>query len=429
LEPGNVTIALVKHMKNIKNMKTKTKILIFVGILTAIMVVQFFLPDLGQTHAIRIEPTGQTVSYNFGDSPSFHSYNTGFFFFLIRDGLTYRAPDTTVRWSASLSLNHPHMVVRGDIVAVGELRGGRSVHVFDTDGLLFSIDKEDTILFFSVNEIGVLSVVVQTSTGHTIYAYTQQSARDSEYIFRQRITQNLQTPTAVEISADGRYIAVAIMDVFPRLHTTVQFRYLNQADAIAFRVDDGLFSAEIFDDQAVFAMRFMADNNLVVVTNSQIICHRITPRDHSVCLREEAWRVQPQNLIEELVFYGDRHVIYVTGNRRVGVTDASPVGTVYVRNVIDGSYVGYFSLGRRVTHFSVGHGSFIVGSDRNFHAADFRGNHLWEHNTLHETRDVLFLGDTDTILIAGANRAEIHVRRRIRINDFEHIFEPAEAVD
>ena len=405
-------------------MSWKTKILIFVGIITAVMVVQFFMPGTGQGHTIRMEATGYGVPYAFDANPSFHSNNSRFYFVVTREGIQYRPSAGDARWTHSFNLTQPVTVARGDFIAVGEKSGGRRVDVFSAnDGFLFRAEFNDPVVMFSINETGILAAVVQYATGrYGIYAHNQQSVRRGEVIYFQRITDDLHFPTAVEVSADGSYIAIAIVDLNVRMDTTVQFRFVNRADARAAGVEevDGLFASEIFSGQLVYGMRFMANNRFVVATTSQIAGFQLVPQAYAVTQVRPQWTRSLQNELSHIAFYGNRHLVYVTGDMHLGMAEGSPVGTVYMVNA-DGTETGTFSLGRRATHLSVGHGALLVGSDRNFHAVDMRGNHLWEHNSLHYTRDMIFLDDTDTVLIAAANRADVHARRRVRIDELESL--------
>ncbi|MCL1786767.1 MAG: DUF5711 family protein [Defluviitaleaceae bacterium] len=407
-------------------MSLKTKVLIFVGIITAVMVVQFFVSGIGQGHTMRMEPTGHGVPYAFDAGPFFHSNNSRFYFVVTRDGIQYRPSNGEARWSHSFNFTQPLAVARGDFVAVGERQGGRRVEVFSAaDERLFVAEFNDPVMMFSVSATGLLSVVVQYAAGgYGIYVENQQSVRGIrglDSIYSQRIVDDLHFPVAVEISHDGRYIAVATLDVSGiRPETTIEFRYIHESHAWAVGVDDqeGLFASEIFNGQLIYGMRFMENNRFVVATTSQIVGFQMTPRAYAPTAMQILWTRELQNELAHLAFYGNRHIVYVTGNMHLGVASGDPVGTVHMINS-EGEPVGEFSLGRRATHLSVGHGAVLVGSDRNFHAIDMRGNHLWEHNALHYTLAMIFLDDRDTVLIAGANRAEVNARQRTRVNEFE----------
>ena len=403
-------------------MKTITKVLIFVGIIAAVTVVQFFMPNIGQTQHIRLEQTGHGVSYDFDASPSFHSNSSGDFFFATRDGIQFRSSSDTQHWHLAFTFNNPVMVGSGNIVAVGEPRG-RRVYVFNSNGLLFPIDSEHPIMLFSVNSTGFLAVVVQYPNGHRIRVYNPNSF--AEPLFTRAIVgqdEALWYPTAVEISDNGRYIAVALLDLNTLLRTTVEFGYINASDGFGTEDRFGIFASEILHGQIVSAMQFMADNKVVVATTSYIICFQLTQHVHAPTTISEVWRRELNSSIDHIAFYGNRYVVYITGDRHVGVTDAPPMGTINIVNV-NNTVAGVFNLGRRATHLFVGHGALLVGADRNFHAISMRGVHLWEHNALFDTRgrQVIFLDNTDTILIGGANRAEVHERRRVQVDDFEFL--------
>ena len=407
-------------------MQTKTKLFIFAGILILIIIVQFIIPDIGQTQNIRMQPTGQGVSYDFDASPSFHSNNSPFFFHALREGIRFvNSADSEARWTSSFSLNRPIMVARGNFVAVGEESGGRDIFVFNENGLVFQRSFEHPITVFSINESGILAVVVQYPNGHRVQIFTEEYVTTPAY---SRLIvgteESLWYPTAVEVSPNGQYIAVAILDLNTRLNTIVEIGYINLSDGMRVTGNTfGVFSVDIFREQLVYSLRFMDDNRLIIATTSYIIGYLITPRSYSISTQRELWRIELQNRLTHLDFYGSRYFAFVTGDRHMNAPDAPGVGTVHVYNV-DGNLQSTFALGRRATHFSLGHRTVLVGADRNFHAIDFNGRHLWEHNAIFDTsrRDVIFLGNTNTVLIGGQNRAEVHERRRVRVNDFDSVF-------
>jgi len=386
------------------------------------MVVQYFWPEFGQGNIIRMEPTGLSVSYNIGDSPSFHSNGSNNFFFLTREGISYRAANMGISWSETHSLNSPVKVARGNFVAIGEALGGRRVYVYDSYGYYFSVTMDETIQTFTVNESGVLAVIVQTAYGgHGVHIFTSQNTRLS--IYHMRIVGHMLQPTSVDVSGCGRYVAVAVLDMGLRYSSTLKVAYLNEASATQWGVQFGIFANESFDMQMIKRVRFMEDNRLVVLLDSQIVCLQVISRVYAVSALQYQWSRALDNYLTHFMWYDNRHFAYITGERRIGMQGDNPVGTMYVVSALSGDPVGHYSLGRRVTHLSMGHGAVIIGADRNFHAIAFNGTHLWEHNSLHETRSVIFLNDTDTVLIAGAHRAEVHERRRVRVSDFEDVFD------
>jgi hypothetical protein len=58
-----------------------------------------------------------------------------------------------------------------------------------------------------------------------------------------------------------------------------------------------------------------------------------------------------------------------------------------------------------------------VGTSRNFFGVDMTGEMIWEYIALQDIRDFIFLENSETVLIAGAARANIWRRQRSREGD------------
>jgi len=395
---------------------TFAKILIAVTLVVAAVLAQFFLlPWLGfgSDREMSIIGTGRGVNYDFDSGAAFHSNDSRFFYYATRDGIRYMASNENIIWSESFNFNSPHLAARGNIVAVGEERLGRNIHVFNENGPMYNVTFENPILSFSVNETGFLSVIVQYDRGYGIYVLNQHRTLPSDPLFRWTIFYDLIIPTHAEVSPDGRYIAIATVNLNHNVMTSVQFRYINQWDA--WGTEQGLFATEDFPGQFLTALRFMNDNRLIVATTSKIVGFQLGP-GHTVS--RKLWEIELENTKTHIAFYNGTHFAFVTGERLLmTASEGDPLGLVRIYG-INGIQTGSFELGRRATHLRMGHNSVIVGGDRSFHAMDFRGAPLWEHTSTFETHDVLFLDNTNTILVAGSIQAEIFERRRLRDSDF-----------
>ena len=393
-------------------LSTASYFLIAAIIVLVILAVQFFLLPLlgfGTDSEMGIVGTGRVIHYDFDAGAAFHSNDSRFFYYASRDGIRRIASNSNLDWHHAFLLNSPSVAARGDYIAVGEERGGRVIYVFDTNGMIFNITMNDPILAFFINETGFLSVIVEYGGGYGIYVFNRHLHNPENPLFRWTEFNELLAPSHVEVSPDGRYIAIAVMDLSISVRTSVQFRYLSQWDA--WGTDHGLFATQDFQGQLVTALRFMSNNRLVVSTTSRVTCFQLGP-GHTVS--RELWTIHLDNQKTHIEFFDDTHFAIAMGDRLSLVTNEGyPLGTVRIYNM-NRTQLGTFELGRRVTHLRMGHNSVLVGGGRSFHAIDFRGNSIWEHTTLFDTRDVLFLENTGTILIAGSIQSEIFERRRLR---------------
>jgi hypothetical protein len=401
------------------SLTTFAKVFIAVVLVAAVILTQFFLlpwMGFGSDREMIISGTGRGFTYDFDSGASFHSNDSRNFFFATREGMRYISSNEILLWNMPFSFTNPWLAARGDYVAIGEERNGRVVHVFNTEGPVFSVTMENPILSFGINETGFLTLIVQYDRGYGVYVLNRhRTGPNSENAFFHWDTyDHLITPTHAEVSADGKYITIVTVDLSFGVRTSVQFRYTSQWDA--WGTDMGLFATEDFPGQLITAIRFMNDNRIIIATTSQITGFQLGP-GHQVS--KKLWEIQLENVKTHIDFYNGTHFAYITGERLTMTPgEGDPPGTVHIFST-NGIPTGTFELGRRATHLRMGHNSVIVGGDRSFHAMNFRGNPLWEHTTLFDTRDVLFLDDTNTILVAGSNQMEIFERRRLRENEIE----------
>jgi hypothetical protein len=406
----------------------KPRLTVFAKILIAVMLVitavlfqLFVLPKFGANREMQIAATGIGVVYDYDSGAAFHSNDSLFFYFATGDSMRFMASNNDQpSWRYPFAFTNPWLSARGGYAAVGEESGGRVVYVFNENGYLFRVELENTILSFGINETGFLSVVAQYDGGYGIYVFNQHRSAAENPLFHWAFYHDLIAPTHVEVSPDGTYIAIAFVDWIFTPKTSVQFRYISQWNA--WGTDRGHFATEDFPGQFLTALRFMNDNRLIVSTTSQISCFQLGP-GHAVS--RPIWEHELENVKSHIAFYNGTHFSYAARERLpMATSEGDPVGTVRIFGV-NGQQTGMFELGRRATHLRMGHNHVIVGGDRGFHAIDFRGNHVWEHTTLFDTKDVLFLDNTNTILVAGSNQAEIFERRRVRENDSdEGVFFP-----
>jgi hypothetical protein len=297
---------------------------------------------------------------------------------------------------------------RGEFAAVSEGERGRVVYVFDPNGRAFTETFEHPVHTFSVNRSGFLSVILQMPDGYAVYVFNRQS--NGVPLYRRYIRESDNpgiVPVAAEVSEDGRYIAVGLLDVNNRLQSLVQYGFTSRGDTWGTDDVSFIFFQMAFPDEMLLSLRMTADGRLVAVTDARIT--GFTRRADANVI-DTAFTVPLHNRLEHLAFDEEGRFAVAFGNALLNDSDAVPVGTVHIYGA-DGAQTGSYNAGRRVTHLSMGHGMVIVGADRNFHAVNARGEPVWEFISLQEVRDFFFLENGDTVLIAGGNRAEVWRRR------------------
>ncbi|MCL2664599.1 MAG: DUF5711 family protein [Defluviitaleaceae bacterium] len=345
--------------------------------------------------------TGKGVSFDYDSAAQFYSYNSGNYFFCTKDGMKYYSSGGTLRWQHAYNLTRPYMVTNGGTVAVGDETKAKHIYVFGPNGFIYDRSFDEPVLFFSVNEAGYLSVVRQIDRGYDVQIH---SGRGIEPFRRYFYDANIY-PYMAAASEDGRYAAIVYLDLQSHFVTRIDFHMKRESDS--WGTHDGLFGGERFDNQLITCVRFMSGNKVLIFTDTQIIC--FTPGDgHTL---ERSWDVQLHNKIDKLDFYGHSRFAYVTGDKFLNDDDADEPGTVKIFNM-DGSMTGSFAVGRRCTSLSMGLDSVIAGADRSYYAFNARGNFLWEYNATQDTNMLIFLENTDTVLLSAGNGAVVLKRTK-----------------
>ena len=367
------------------------KALIALVLLLAAAAVQYFYfggqaPAAG--NALRMAETGVSFKYDFDSAASFHSFDSGSFFYCTKDGMKYMTSSGAQRWDSVYSLAAPVMVAQGQVVAVGEANG-RAVYVFGASGRLYERRFDAPLLSFSVNKAGWLSVIIQEGDGYLIEVFGPGGGKLSQYHF---IESNVY-PISADVSADGRIVATAFADVEFQLVTRIVFQYINEAEGRNFT--DSIFSEQRIPGEMPASVRFMDGNNLLVFTDARIRCYQTNP-DSAV---GQIWDIALDNKVSAVGFYGGKSFAYAAGDALLNHSDPDEPGTV---NFIssDGVKTGSYCVGKIVQTLSMGFDAAIAGTGRDFCAIDRRGNLLWSYASPQEARQMLFLDSVNTVLVA-----------------------------
>lgn len=390
---------------------TLTKILIGLTVLLAAAVVHIAFNVTGLLGAggdLRWVNTGRGVSYALDSGAVFHSSGGNSFIITTREGVRSIAQTGETRWHYTMTMRQPLMVARGQYTAVSESERGRIIHVFDANERIFSQDFDSPVHTFSINRTGFLTAILQMDEGYSVHIF-HRSDRDRALYSRFLYPGDHPgiIPVMAEVSEDGRYIAYGLLDVNNRLVSRVQFSHTYRGVAWG---TDGIFFEMPFEDEFLLHMRKTSNNRLVVVTDAQIV---VLTRGANNVVTTTA-EIPLYNQILDIAFDESGRFAVALGAPLLNAVGAAAPGTVLIFDAA-GTLTGTYETNRAVTpHLQMEHGTVIIGTGRNFTAVNPAGELVWEFIALHDARDFLFLENSDTVLIAGATRAEIWQRMRVR---------------
>jgi hypothetical protein len=395
------------------------KIIIAVGLVLLVVAAQHVFVNMlgwGRNREMRVSETPRGVTYDYNAGAYFYSFNAGAFYFCTQDGMQYVTSNGDTRWQDTFNFSKPIVAAHGEWLAVGEERGRRII-VYNGAGRAYGVTLDHPVLTFSINSNGHLAVVLQLESGYAVNVYNQRNYIN--FIFSNTIHDPQMIPVSASVSSDGRLVAIVLWDYGMRLSSRVVFYNLSMNNA--WGPAGSLFAAYEFDQMA-YHVRYMEQNKALVFTETHIRCFQ----PGSGNTMDEIWAVELHNKIHLLEFHSGNRFAFTAGERFLNDDKAAEQGDVFIFDM-RGEQTGFFRLGRRATHLSMGHNSVVAGFGRSFYVRSHTGAPLWDYIATQHVRQFILLDNTETALMAGGTRAAVMRRVRVRTtentaDDFEGMF-------
>ncbi|MDR3240301.1 MAG: DUF5711 family protein [Clostridiales bacterium] len=398
----------------------------------AVALAVFFWITGHQTTAVFRAAEDGAVSYGADSGAAFYSYRSKDFFFCTKDGVQYLSAKGEKLWDDPLSLTAPILSAKCGVIAVSEVRG-RAVYVYDANGKLFEQRFDDPILTFSVNQAGIVTVILQKPADkYSIEAYApgdspgdpsdnrsdvrldnRPGIRNARRIlYNEWLRPNIY-PVSADISPDGRIAAIGFLDVNmdagADMTSNITFLYINQEEARG--LIDLAFASEKRPDQMINTVRFMENNKLLTVYDETIECLHPQP-DNSI---QSAWTIHLRNQIDRLAYAGDQGFAFTTGDSLIGesLIGDSPTGAslpdksgcLYFYSMT-GQKTGAYAFGGKADSLSLDWNSALVGSGGDYYAVSGRGRLLWKY-AARDARQIIFVGNSRSILLGDDHSAAV----------------------
>jgi hypothetical protein len=390
--------------KNAEETKQKggTGVKIAVFLLIAAFSAAYFALDIWDGE--KEPPSEFSAGFNFTYAPNssfLHAADDGFFH-ATRDGVRYLSPDGEILMSYSFTVGSPEFSGRGAYLAVVE-RNGSSVRVFGKSGELYSAVTEHPILNFSLAANGYMSVVTRSlGTAADAYFLTVYNELGASIAFG-NITHERRFPVMSEVSLDGRFHAICFIDISGAEHNFyVNLYHLDRADAA--NHPDGMFASDWANaGKTPGMMRFMDNNRLIVVADSEIITYNFTGGS----LEKNS---EPLNNVLSAAAFSGTYFALALGAQDDINKPSEPEGTVLIFDP-NLRRLGSIATDGDVRGVTAGDGAILAVSGRTLHAVSSGGSALWQRTVTSDVRYAAFLGQPSRIITAGEQEATVYIIR------------------
>ena len=385
-----------------KKKRSLSKIMLIVAVVLVVFaLLQNWVVELMGVESsteLQMVATGVELEYNFDMRASFHSYGNRNFFFVTRDGIQNITDTGAIRWQHGFNLNQPILVGNGGIVAVSE-PNAQTVYVFNADGFMYSADLPHPVLYYTVNRRGYLSVIMRTAIGYEIQVFNPSNPTNPAFGYRAPINDPSVFPWSVDVSDDGTYIAVALIDVETLIQSRLLFSYVRSVDSRG--IPDGLIASYTFpNNEFILRTRFVDADTAIVLTDRRILGYSAGRNTQNY-----NWSMNLHNRLEKF-YIGTNIFAYVTGDPVLNNPFAQEPNILNIHD-FDGNLIGSHKLSGRATHLSISNDTILVGVARNFYAITSQGTEIWRYTAIQDVADIMLLDARDTILLAGYTQAAV----------------------
>ena len=328
-----------------------------------------------------IGQNGKVISYGADSKTAFRVYENGFLQYT-KDGVNYYGGTGNKSWSDSYTMTTPIAVERGDYTAIFE-SDGRSVRVYNDEGLVYNIQTSDTVLSVSLAENGYIGVI----TGGNSYMVSVYSTSDT-MLFQRVEAESGVYPICCDISPDGDIIAIGYMDTTGvNIKSRIGMFYISADKGADYT--DSMYSAISKDDDIIFKLYFMSNNSLIAIGDRHILSIS------SAGVEESSTEVT--NEITGVGLCGSK-VALAYGDEMPDKEGQEPGTVMFVSS--GGKVTAGYSIGTEADYFVTSRGGAVIGSGTSYYGVSSGGSLKWNLNTSGNVTGIYPTSDVDVCIYA-----------------------------
>ena len=314
------------------------------------------------------------------------------FLLCTKDGVIYYASMGEQKWSDTFSMTSPTLVQEGSFVAVGDM-GGKSVRVYNKEGMVYDLQAEGSPVQFALNENGYLSLITKNDSSYRICVYNQKGK-----LLKERVEESKGIyPLSSDVSDDSKVFAVSYLDTTDISPVgRVLLFYINAEDGENFT--DSMFAAVEKTDEIIPVISYRKNGTLAVISDQAVYG---VGSDGG-----ELWNYPLENTIDQAALGNKDYIVLALGDG-VANKDGREKGTVCW---LDGSgnEKGSFASGESVTYLLAAEKGIVVGNDRDFTGVSYSGNESWNYTAITDLNDLIPMEKLNRVMTVGKDEIAVY---------------------
>lgn len=375
-----------------------------VGTVIAVIIVLFILVRLYHSFfsaegGSLIGETISSIGYEQGDKADFYTTDDGIYF-VTKDGVIFmNKKGSAIEWQDTYTMMAP--IVQGDEDIIGVAEGGGSVFaVYNTGGNLYKVNADANIISFAVNKKGASALITATDREYTINAYTESGF--ASFMAKNPIEDGM--PVGCDISDDGRFLAIAyVYTGYTELETRIVFYNLKEEADTAAADEEQMVASFIRSGQVMGIIRFMNGNNLIGLSDSELVSVKLSVDGQNVNCSEN-WSKKLTNSVSAMTLIDKNRFALGFGEKNLNHEDAKEENTVVIYN-LKGKELFSTVEDKHIDGMYAGHDTVIVQMGRTFDAYSVRGAKVLAHTVSQDVNKLLLYDGNDKALIVASKEA------------------------
>lgn len=352
IKPNRIMFYIKKNIPRL-NRNTATAIIFAFIAVAAIILFKSGVINIGSKAAV--------ITYASDSKTGYRSYDDGYIQYT-KDGARFYTKSGKQSWDDAYTMVSPTIDEKGKYTAIFET-GGRTVRVYNDEGLIYNVQTSEPISSVAVGENGYIGVI---SNGDT-YSVSVYSTSGS-VIFQRIEAESGVYPFSCDISPDGEIIAISYMDTTGvEIDSKVGMFYIDAEKGAEYT--DSMFAAVEKKDEVIFAVYYMSNSGLIAVGDRHII--------YLTSSGEEDWNIEVTNEIMGIGVCGSK-LAMLYGDElpdKDGVESGTIVFVSSGGKLIDG-----YCIGAESDFFASSEGGVVIGSGSNYYGINSNGKVVWSLN-------------------------------------------------
>ena len=384
-----------------ENRKNPAPRIIFFIILIAVAGVYLYMDkseaSLAQGSFVFAE-TETKFPISFEDRASVYSNGNKFFYLSTKDGVKYVSSAGAIKWDKVYSMIEPVLKGRGEYAAVCDNRG-YVFYFLGPAGVIYEKKYDAPIIFFTVGARGDAGIILQEEENYRFIIIDASGETIFEYVY---VEDNIM-PVSLDISGDGRLVAVSFLDINNiRFGSKIGFMYTSvEGKNYSKSIIAGIECEDIF----IACVYFGEGNRLLYLSDAELACIDVEAKNGP----EIIWKKSLSYKISAFA-PGEKYfaVSYAEG---LNANGPEYEGLVEIFTY-DGRAAGSYDFADLVVYISSAADNFIVTDGKNAAAINSKGSLIWEYAALSEIKKFVFADGINAVALQS--NTVVSVLRRVK---------------